>query len=355
MKVLLFGPLTPPYNGQAAAFTTLVNSINTSNRLLINTAKYRSRLLNTFYAIVLTFYFSVFYRFSVIYFTSSRSALGFIKDLPLILLGSWSGKKIINHLHGADFKSFYNNSGLIKPLVKYVYQKVDLSIVLLDEMKFEYSDFPKMKLETVNNCYDSVFEDYLPIPDKELQLVYFSNLMKSKGILEFLEASLFLLDKHPFLKVKIAGAPLSDHIMTSDAIYLAFQTKYKKLREIFGQRIEYRGSVKGKDKLDLLSSSSIFVLPTNYPTEAFPISIIESMRSGNAIVATKHNYIPYFIKPQNGVLIPKNSVKGIIDGVDTLLLNPEKLIKIQKYNIEEARVKYCPLIYTEKIKSLIFQ
>ena len=67
--------------------------------------------------------------------------------------------------------------------------------------------------------------------------------------------------------------------MSLEDIKNAFNEKYELLRSQFSTRICYLGVVKGNEKSQLLFESTMFILPSYYPAEAFPISIIEAMRA----------------------------------------------------------------------------
>lgn len=197
----MVGSLPPPYNGQSAAFSPIVESFLPGEIYLLNITKYRSGIGNTLWTMLGTLFYFVFCRFETVYFTSSRSRLGFVKDIPLLVLGRWGKKRMVNHLHGANFKSFYDNSGLLKPLIGYCYRKVDTSVVLFEEMRKEFSDFPSMKVRVIGNCYEKLFDlqdDSALLKQSRVspnipEVVYLSGLMKSKGILEFLDACALVL------------------------------------------------------------------------------------------------------------------------------------------------------------------
>ena len=354
MRYLLVGPCVPPYNGQAVAFTTVTKSFHCNERLIIDTAKTKYGFINTLITIFLTIYYFLFFKFNVVYFTSSRSKFGFIKDFPLLILSRWLNKKIVNHLHGADFKQFYNKSGTLKPFISYTYKGINTSIVLLDNMKNQYSNFPKMNKVTVSNCYSKEMDvSERGITKKERQILFLSNLMSSKGILEFLDACNVLLKNNEEIKVKIAGKLLADNYMNVKTISKSFYEKYYILKEIFQKRIEYLGIVNGDEKYRLLYESSIFVLPSYYPSEAYPISIIEAMRAGNAIVTTNHNYLPYIVKETNGIIIKSKSSEEIINSVEKLFGDNLELEKIQNNNMKEAKQKYSQDRYITEIKKII--
>jgi len=353
-KSLLFGPLPPPYHGQSVAFSIIVNAFRPEEILLVNTERFGPRISNTIYAILCTLYYFAFFRFDTIYFTSIRSRAGFIKDGVLLLLGRWTHKRIINHLHGTNFHSFYHSSGFLKPLVRYCYTGVGTSIVLLPGMENEYADFPRMKVHVIGNCYEKQFEKIDDAPDTiGCRILFLSNLMKCKGILEFLDACEMILPKHPSAHVSIAVLTYSDALMSKRQLSALFFRKLGELKKRFPGRIEYLKVVKGEEKIRVLFESGIFVLPTWHPSEAFPLSIIEAMRAGNVIITTKHNFLPEIVKPENGILVSPKSSHEIAGAIETLLQDRERLEKIQAYNRNFAKREYNPEKYIKAVKSVI--
>jgi len=112
---------------------------------------------------------------------------------------------------------------------------------------------------------------------------------------------------------------------------------FEDLKNDFSERIFYHGPVSGIKKVDLLKSSSIFILPTYYPTEAFPISIIEAMASGNAIITTKHNYLEKIISKKHGETIQIKDSSQIVKSIKKLFTNQQKLQVIQKNNLTHSK------------------
>jgi len=280
---------------------------------------------------------------------------GFVKDCPLLLLGRWRKKRMVNHLHGANFKSFYHQSGLLKPLIRYCYQKVNTSIVLLEEMQHEYEDFPAMKVKVIGNCYEKLFDLQNEAKfQKHYRIVFLSGLRKSKGILEFLDACEKILPHNPTINICIAGLPCNDDFMGKKEISALFSRKYETLKKQYPDKIHYLGEIIGQEKVELLYGSDIFVLPSWHPSEACPVSILEAMRAGNAIVSTNHNFLPAIVKPENGILVSPQSNNEIAVAIETLLHDKARLKKIQQYNRDFARSAYNPEKYVNAVKSVIF-
>ncbi len=352
-KVLFIGPFPPPYNGQSVAFSYLKQLDRDIFDLeFYNTHQYSNNFLNYFSSTLLLPLKILLYDYALIYFIGSRSIPGFIRQLPFFLTTIILGKKVINHLHGADFKNFFLNSGFLKPLIRFCYNHIDTTIILLKGMKSQYADFPKMKIKVVPNAFNLKLDDNKFHFPKPKNVLYLSNLIASKGILEFLEAADLLLKVDKDLTVSIAGNFLGDHIKKTDQIKEEFYAQYHPLKDKYQERINYLGLVVGDQKRELLINSSLFVLPTYYPTEAFPISIIEAMRTGNAIITTKHNYLEELISEENGTLIKAKSAQEIFKASKRLMENKKLLEQIQKHNMDAAK-QYTLENHLLKIKNIL--
>lgn len=352
MNILLVGPLSPPIHGQALAFTRFYESINNCEKSIINTnmvdGDKLDKIFGTVKVLFLILYKILFTKIDIVYFTCSRSFMGSIKDIFLINLATLKKIKLINHLHGSDFYDFIHSSYKWhqKILLK-SYNKVDVSIVLLESMKSQFKDFPDMKLEVVPNFYDKELNKNLIKKDRETKnLIYLSNIMKSKGIFELIDAFENLSNKYDNIYLNIAGSFMADEYMSISKVRKLFLEKVSQ-----NSKINYIGQVVGDEKVKLLQKSDIFILPSY--KEAVPISILEAMRCGNAIVTTKCKYLPEIIKKENGILIKIKSLDSLIDGIDKLLKDNELLKAIQKHNEQEAKERYSLDKYLTRLNKIV--
>jgi glycosyltransferase involved in cell wall biosynthesis len=77
-----------------------------------------------------------------------------------------------------------------------------------------------------------------------------------------------------------------------------------------------------RDVPDLLAKSQIFILSTHY--EGLPISILEAMRAGLPVVATRVNGIPEeVIDGKTGLLVSHEDEQGLANALYKLINNPE--------------------------------
>ena len=352
MKLFLVGPLIPPVTGQSLAFTKFVESIEDSKKVVVNTnLEDRTGLNKIFFYIKTLLKISIrvsFSKYHLVYFTCSRSFLGSIKDIVLINLASLKGIKIVNHLHGSDFYDFLHNSPKwYQKILFKSYEKVDISIVLVDSMKLQFRDFKKMKIEVVSNFYDEELDDKLVEKDSsKINLLYLSNIMTSKGIFELIDAFEKLINKYDNIILNIAGRYLSDEYMSISEIKNKFESKISE-----NDKITYLGTTFGEDKIKLLQSSDIFILPSY--KEAIPISILEAMASSNAIITTKQKYLSEMLGSKNGVLVEIRSVESLIDGIECLINDKQKLKYIQNHNKQVAQEKFSMQKYLKSLEQIV--
>lgn len=349
-KILFFGPLPPIFTGQSIAFSYAIRSIERKS-FIINTQHYSNKFLCFIYVQLKVLKILIFNRIGVIYITTSRSYSGFFREALLLLLAKLFKIRVVNHLHGSDFYNFYNSSWVLKKILKPLYSHISTSIVLLDAMKEQYAQFPNMNLEVVPNCYDPIYENAIIDFKVKSGILYLSNIMYSKGIIDFLD-SLYVVLSNSNSDVYIAGKFLEDELKTKDEIEKLFFKKLKNLNNLFNYRIKYLGVVEGKEKMKLLKKTSIFCLPTFYKTEAFPLSIIEAMALGNAIITTNHNYLSSIISKENGEIVSPSNVVELGQSIISLIADPS-LSSIQKSNVDFARKNFSYLKFKENIKKVL--
>jgi glycosyltransferase involved in cell wall biosynthesis len=359
-NVLFVGPVPPPIHGQSIAFYGAFKSIQHHNKYLVNQNVTGKSFVKTIALILLAILKIILYlsvkKIDIVYFTCSRSKEGSLLDIILIYLSKLFNAKLINHLHGADFKDFYEFlNGIFRKVIRNSYMKVDVSIVLLDEMKQQFSSyFPKMRLEVVPNFYENIL-DQIQIKkiSKEIRILYLSNIMKSKGILDLLDAFQLLTQRYNNLSLTIAGDFIGDYLMNKSDIKKVFFNKLEQLNHIAEGKIRYVGIVHGKEKIQLFENSDIFVFPTYHKAEAFPLTLIEALRAGNVIITTRHNFLPEIVSEDNGCLVDVKSPRMIEDAVARFVEDKERMRQIQRYNINYARERYSQELYIKRIVNIL--
>ena len=138
----------------------------------------------------------------------------------------------------------------------------------------------------------------------------------------------------------------------------SFSNEYFKeqfLRIIEGlSYIKYLGIISGNVKYNLLMKSQIFCLPSYYPYEGQPISILEGYAAGCFVLTTDQGGIKDIFKDKiNGVLIKKKSISSIEKAVKSyLMLNESERYRIGLRNKLIVKEKYTINNFISNIKKV---
>ena len=351
--IVFVGPSPKPITGQSLAFDIITSHYNKKKKVIYYGVNSRSKFL------ILWGSFFSFFRFlcflliqrniKTLYLTTSRTTFGFFRDMLFILTAKFFSVKVVNHLHGADFKGFRSSlSPNLRKLVDYVYKKIDTSIVLLPKMEEQYDMYSSMNIVSINNCALPIAN--LPRNDSLgfFKVLYLSNIMYSKGILFVIEAVDNLVKLGVRVQLSIAGLPMGDDYKSVDEIQSIFQEMITNK-----SHIEYLEAVTGTVKEQLLIDSDVFILPSFYKTEAQPISIIEAMLSGCAVITTKHNYLSDIVNTNSGFAIEPRSAKEIESSLLELITNETKLKDMANYNKSYAEEHYSLDKYVRQISAVL--
>lgn len=333
-NILIIGPFPDPISGVSLANKVvkevfdentdfITDFINTSYPFFQESVGSFS-IKKTFFYVGLNFKIFKIFKNDIIYITPGQTFFGIVKYAVFILLASLLNKELIIHVHGNFIGTqYYNLKGFKKKIFYFLVSKFTKGIVLSPSLKANLIPFlVSEKIFVLNNFA----EDYLLKKGNEtiinkLQIVFLSNLMLEKGVLDLLEALKELEQKEIPYEAKIAGnidEGLKPIIIEKiDALKLT----------------SYIGVVRSNNKKELLHWSNIFVLPTYYKMEGQPISIIEAMATGNVIVTTSHAGIPDLIENNiNGIIVEKKNPKSINKAFIYLNENKSKILEISKNN-----------------------
>ena len=265
----------------------------------------------------------------IVYLAITAKGLGFYKDFPIAMLAKLSGKKLILH---------YHNKGVIlrqhKLLDHMLYRILfkNTKVILLSELLYE--DVAKyVKKENVFFCPNgipapNIVEEILPKINKVPQLLFLSNLIKSKGVFVLLKALKALNDKGIAFHCNIVGGE-------GDISLIKLNHKINDLN--LKNCVTYLGKKYGDDKYKIFQSSDIFVLPTFYHNECFPLVILEAMFHSLGVISTYEGAIPEIIDDnETGYLVEKQDSVDLANKIQQLIENPS----LRKSMGEKGRRKF---------------
>ena len=311
--------VSPPVHGAAAIGDFIAGSKSIASRLgliVIPITSARTiedigsfKLRKLFAAISLTakvFSSLCWSRPKAIYYTASSSGVGFYRDLivtfPIKIYTYISKSKLYLHYHTKGISDFIGSSKLKHILVKWLFWNSRV-IVLSPSLRIEYlSLISEQQIYCLPNLVDDPFDnnDFQSHIDQKftkfresVNFLYISNMIKSKGYQYLLELALLCRGK-PFT-FHFAGAWQSKK---DEKDFFKFIDDNK-----LSDSVNYHGLVRGAQKNKLFVEADIFLLPTRYPKEAFPLCVLEALSYGLPTICTNEGALPSIIDDSVGRIV----------------------------------------------------
>lgn len=325
-------PTPPPYMGPSIATQIILNSrfVEEFNIIHIDTADRRPLsnigkldMVNVYLALkhyCILLRKLLFSKADLVYIPISQTAIGFLRDVPFILLSKIFRKKVILHLRGGYFRELYNSSGkTMKYIIRKTLSKIDRMIVLGECLKSIFDGLvPEEKVSVVPNGNDMRFNfagrDLSR--NEHITILFLSNLIESKGFKDVLHSVKDVIAEHDNVRYVFAG----DWRRHQDKIECENYIK----RENIQNYVEFPGTVTGAEKVELFQDTDIFVFPTYYPMEGHPWVIVEAMASGLPIITTDQGCIrESVIHGKNGYIVPHKDPKAIAERTSQFIKEPE--------------------------------
>jgi len=370
-NVCVIGPLPPPMNGNSKAIDTILKSelcndifsffpVNLSREITkkdggISFAKIKVVLR----ALETLKYIKCNHAIDTYYLTIAQSSVGCLRDVALLrqIYKNHKNAKVILHLHGGGFREFYNKANpVLKLLIKKYYSKAVKIIVLSNSLKKMFNGIvSEDKIQVIENCVDNEFmlsDDLINKKlhqienGKPLKIVYLSNMIKTKGYFDVLNSAQILNGKNISCEVLFAGK-FSNKGQEEEFFDFIKENN-------LSDKVMYLGVVDGETKKQLLFEGDVFILPTYYPPEGQPISILEAMSAGMPIITTRHGAIPdVIIEGLNGIFIPFQSPASIAKAITDLVNDTKKISYMGKNNRRAIMEKHLEINYINNMINIL--
>lgn len=330
-KILIAGPSSTKSKG---GMSTVIGEILEDNELKnkYDISAYESYIDGTKFRVLLYSIWAIFKfivtgqakKYDVYHIHAASYGSTFRKRIYLKIIKKYK-KKVILHIHGAEYMVFFDKlSKKKKRQVIDTLQVADMVIALSNEWKNKFDN--KFGL---TNCYvlengintEKLAPAIVDTKKNQTSFVTLGRLGKRKGTYDLVDAIEIARKKVPNIRC-----------------YLAGDGEIDKFCNIIVERglqnnIEVVGWADFTKKLELLSKVSTVVLPSY--NEGLPMSILEGMATGKAIISTTVGAIPEVVKEENGILIQPGDVQALADALVKCSTNLKMLEDMSQKNINK--------------------
>ena len=223
----------------------------------------------------------------------------FLTKTPVILQiqGLWG-------LHYVKkFNVFY---GLPMCLMENIYLKLYKKFILVTDVNMDKVIERSQKCAIIPNGVDRSF---LQNNEEEDDYILFLSRIDiyQKGLDVLVDAFRLIAEHFTNLRLVLAGCDT----------FHTIETLFKKIPGELRDRVDYVGFVSGEEKLRLLSRAKVFVLPSRL--EAQPISVLEALACGRAVLVSDIPELSYVSKNGVGLTFKKNSSQDLANKLSVLL------------------------------------
>ena len=360
ISILVSGPLPPPLGGMETYCQDYLNTdiprdfnITFCRCILIKQMPEAKgslglflRCLNRVLTLVVWLFMLIVKQPDIVH-VHTNSGAGFYARGLMTLWAKKFGAKAILHMHGAEFKEFYNAmTPARKKRTKRFLTANSILVVLSKEWQqfFVSIGIPPEKIIVKTN---SVFLPVLSEKSKtteRLTVLYLSRFEKRKGVYEIVDA----IKNYPELREKfrfVIAGPMTDS-------FEDIKTLVESLG--FSGFVEMPGPLVGKDKDKAYRNADIYLLQSF--AEGMPIGLLEAMSYGLACITTPVGGIPDVVQNgQNGLLIEPGDTYALAGAIESLLKNEDVRIRIGREARATIAQKYNWTVRAKELSELYFK
>lgn len=359
-KILMIGPFPGNLNGQTIANQTAYEGLKAKYDVdRINTLKEKeftdkskqgkfifSKFLKILKELLSEIKIILTGKYDVVYMTSGQSFLGFMRFTPYMLACITKNTPYYNHIHGGYFRKMYDSQTQFKQMLLDFFIKKSAGMIVLGEsLKGMFQGI--LQEDKIYVCENGVQYNIVATEDEvkekitrykkeeKKKVLYLSNLMKEKGILDLLKVSeRFRSDE---IELNLAGA-IEPSIKNIVEDYL----------QKYPNKIKYHGIVKGQAKKKLLLENYIFILPSY--DEGQPISILEAYATGCAVITDEAvgGIRDVFKSNINGINIKNKDIESIFNGIENI-----KEVNYFEVNYKILKEKYIKDKFIKRLEKII--
>ena len=191
----------------------------------------------------------------------------------------------------------------------------------------------KKKYNNLHILFNGIERKINKKPKKEKIILFVGRLVKAKGIIIFLNSIKKILNENINWSAYVIGTVKPGYDLFSNTLYLKSKTDkegieiIKAIKKISkkNKNFKYLSFISNNKVQELMKKSSILIVPSIWD-DPCPLTPIEGLSNGCAVVTTNRGGIPEIIK-NNGVLINKINSQKLYEEVKNLILSKRKMNK----------------------------
>lgn len=283
----------------------------------------------------------------LVFITPAVRGMGLLKELPLLCFVRLLNRPLVSEFHNRGLDENLKNRKLLSRIIEWVFKRDDSHAAVTSNRQINdvQTWFKRANVHVVYYGIPVIEEKYMNQPRSGNTVIFLSNLIVSKGILDYLDACRILKERGVDIKAQIVGGE-------AELSRLDIEKEIDKRG--LGSICSCLGPRYGEEKYGVLGSSDIFVFPTYYPYETFGLVNIEAMACGLPVIATDQAGIPELVEDgKTGYIVPVRTPDAIAEKIQLLLDDPDLRADMARAARQRYLEKFTVQHFTRGISSLI--
>jgi glycosyltransferase involved in cell wall biosynthesis len=275
----------------------------------------------------------------VIHINTAFEPRAMVRDL---VLAKSAGKvPVILHVHGGRFLIDEYPSSTLERTAEKLLRAASQVIVLSDaEADVINKRTPGLNITVLPNAVPT---SDIQFPDRswgEKTIIYFGRLVQERGLSDMAEASRLLTNQGFKFRFSCFGEGRDKDL------FLRMMTS------TLGDRFSYGGVVTAEERLDVLKSPDILLMPSKF--ESLPMAVLEAMAAGCIPVVSNRGSTSSVVEDgRNGFLVDPGDLTQIVGRLKFLLSESETAWNEMRRNARQTVVDRFDLVpYLRELRSL---
>ena len=259
-----------------------------------------------------------------------------------VFAAKMAGKKVVIQIHCCEYfiQEYKKYGSLYRFVVKRALQMADAVLLLSEDTRKEFEDF--FHLHSCIHFPNSIRPEKCKYQESTHGVIFAGKLSEDKGLSSLILAMGWLKEHGISEKLTVCGVssksircpddspcPVTPPGCTKEGLLC-----YKALASMHDVDAEFTGWENPDRLRDRLSGNAVMVLPSKH--EGAPVSILEAMASGCAVIGTPTGAVPEMIP--DGIVSP--DPESIGKRLYELFSDPERIRKEARENYKRVCEKY---------------
>lgn len=269
--------------------------------------------------------------------TAAAPALPLARTIALAAAARLRGARVIVHAHTGRMHRAAA-SPVYRRLLRLAVRVSDPLVVVSRSAEETVVEVTGRRPRHVPNGIDASF--FRPRqPAVPPTIAFVGTVCERKGILDLAD-SLGHLHERGIGPGSMRVIVVGDAAQEGPGVFRRVRDEYRRRRLTW---VEFTGALPRERVAAILAESSVFCLPSHW--EGFPISVLEAMASGCAVVATSVGEIPSLLRADAsgspvGVVVPVGDGEALADALERLVRDPALAHDLGRHARERVEASY---------------